>query len=289
MRLTRCTVINSVGYRGDTRPPEEIFPNGFSNRQTPEYQWLQVLAGGSDDVPIDLDIRNVDMDHLSHEQQQVLENLKIPKACDPLIPGKLTYRLWVKNNPRIYATFTLGSVAGISGALWEHYIQNLPLYREDKDDISPKTAVCFTLRGPHVAPYFPIDGCMNPGGEWIWLYAVILGAAYKTYRVQAQRGSSLANAQEVAVEHIASNHVLCAVRCWRKGKYPTMKFLLAPRICWNPRAGGERMLWRDEILTALYPYQSYEATCHACNVVARSRNPTRVFLEPPYPYWRWQR
>lgn len=299
MRLTQIAPLNSIAYRGDTRPPEIIFRDGFWNRQTPEYQWLMVLSAQGDSIlDIDLDpyekyLRAEDVlrevKRLEKWQQKLMEDLKIPKECEPYRPGKRTYRMWVKNSPEISITLRLRTTAGLTKKLWDHYVANLPEYRKDSHDISPKTAVCFTLRA-HVAPYFPIGGCLNDGGEWVWIYAAVLGAAYKTYVMQKRLGSENSRALEVAVEHVSSHHVVCAVRCWRSGRHPRMDFVLSPRICWNPKARGARMLCRNEILEALYPYQAMKTTCYKCKVTARRRSWLELFKEPTYPYYQcWQR
>ncbi|MGV7206683.1 hypothetical protein ACLB1G_02385 [Oxalobacteraceae bacterium A2-2] len=287
MRLTETSIINSLAFRGDTRPPEEIFSNGFHNRQTPEFQFMQNLLLGGEDLDLELKVK-IDMKHLNTQQVAKFDDSGIPKAAEPFSPHKTRYRVWLKDDPNTYIVITLKSTEGLTSALWKHYIDNLPVYREDRHDISPKTAVCLTLR-PQVAPYFPIEGCSDEDGEWIWIYAVALGAAYKTYTYQIRDGSDLAAAREVAVEHVASNHVLCAIRCWRKGKYPDMQFLLSPRICWNPVAGGERLLAKKQIMAAFQRHQSMKTTVTRCVTGTIVRDSLRLFSEPPYPYWLWQK
>lgn len=293
MFLKKVSLINSVAYRGDTRPPEEIFLKGLSNRQSPDYQWFKALTEGSGDAQIDLDPEPVlAMDHLTTHQLQLFD--KGEKDYEPFNPGKLTYRVWLKKDPRIYVTYTVESTAGLHEKLWTHYITNRPVYRDGNgEDISPKTAVCLTLRS-HVAPYFPIDGCTKDGGEWIWIYAVLLGAGYKTYEVQIKRSRlsaqarAMARAQEVAVEHVPACDIICAVRCWRYGKYPEMAFVLAPRICWNPIARN-RQLCKNEILAAFDPYQSMLNLCENCEVTYSTLGYKIVFTEPLYAYHLWQR
>jgi len=303
MQLTRTTLINAVAYRGDTRPPEEIFIDGLWNRQKPEAQWLELLAQGeSDDVGIKF--RKPRMTHTLNEQQiEIFE--KEPKDCDPPHHEKLVYKAWVKSNPAIFVTYTFQSGQPLQTTrkdLWQHYITNLPVYREGNagEDISPKSAVCLTLRA-HVAPYFPIDGCIGKtGGEWIWMYAVLLGAAYKTYAVQkdratqnktySSRAEQMTRAQEVAVEHVSPTDIICAVHCWRWGKFPQMQFLLAPRICWNYRSRS-RLLCQREIVATLNRFQVRRTKVIACEVEwIKTKDAIETALqEPNYAYHLWQR
>jgi hypothetical protein len=135
--------------------------------------------------------------------------------------------------------------------------------REDRktlDDINPESAVCLTLR-PEVAPYFPLDGSVVHG-NWVWVYTMYISAAIKTYNYQNIRGANLNFAREIAVEHVPASHVLCAIRCWRQGKYPDMKFNFTPKIYWNRGVLSEiRMRWGNYVQHTLSRYFGYTSWC----------------------------
>jgi len=303
MRLVQATFINALAYRGDTRPPEEIFIDGLWNRQQPEAHWLRLLAAGAED---DSDPHKPVVHHnLTEHQLQLWE--KGSKDCDPAHPGQRVYRVWLKTDPTILVTYTFPPAAmippDIRTYLWKHYAKNKPEYREGGlgEDINPSSAVCLTLR-PYVAPYFPIDGCELMQGEWIWIYAVLLGAAYKTYAMQEARGqlgasysgraSEMSVAKEVAVEHISPSDIICAVRCWRKGTYPYMEFVLSHRTCWNHRSRS-RLLCQRQIAAALDPYRGLVTRLYKSVIQWRKIKKWAfedvILLEPNYPYHVWQR
>ena len=165
------------------------------------------------------------------------------------VPQYRDEEYWKRKEPREY-----GKLIG------EALIKKL---REDKrtlDDINPESAVCLTLR-PDCAPYFPVEGS-DVHGRWVWIYAMYISSAVKTYNYQRLRGSNISFAMEIAVEHVPASHILCAVHCKRKGKYPSMQFNFVPRILWNRRVLPEiRMRWANYVQLALLPYQGYLTLC----------------------------
>ena len=268
--LEDSSLIDKIAYRGDTRSPEIIFREGFWNKQTPDFVWRQMFMEDHrvPGLEIEPDVKTA-------RRQGTVENsdLDNPKRwiVPPMHGGKGPFQLRFKGDPegRKYVNINVNR-PDTGRYLFARYIDHPAQYRDQQyhettgkpvqHDINQNTAVCLTLEAD-VAPYFPIDGT-GPAGGWCWIYAVRLYTGIKTYRLQRRDRSSLAFAREVAVQRVPSTHVLCAVRCWRSGKYPAMQFNLLPRIWWNPGASSyELARSRGKIVTDFSPLQAHRVQC----------------------------
>jgi hypothetical protein len=293
---------DEIAYRGDSREPDKVFVSGLWNKQNADYKWFDLVSH--------LDFDSLEqygaVDDAEERQRQGLLSLADSEAfADPsrvkveaIQQNQKEYRISLIGAPNTFFTITLARPAVVRKELWKKYIQNRARFRlqpirtkkqpnntKPPYDIDPKTAVCLTLK-PEVAPYFPIEGNLTPDGEWIWIYVTRLGGAIKTFTYQeALRQNHLADAQEVAVEHVPASHVLCAVHCWRKGVYPTMEFNLSPRIIWNPCASTyERERSRAQIEDKLSRFQGARAKCVASVLEGDPiRENLRVLQEPASP------
>lgn len=262
------SLIDKVAYRGDTRSPEVIFREGFWNKQTPDYVWRQMFLE-QHEVPglkLKTDIeKQLKKKTLSESDFDDQSQIMIP----PLVPKVDRYQVRLKNNPQKVVNIW-SKQPNPWGELSRRYFDNPVQYRDQQYqsttgktaqyDINPNSAVCLTLEAD-VAPYFPIDGTDDNGG-WCWIYAVRLYAGIKTYRLQRKDRPEMAFAREVAVERVPYTHVLCAVRCWRIGKFPDMQFNFLPRIWWNPRASSfELARSRNKIIRDISPLQAHRVQC----------------------------
>jgi hypothetical protein len=298
------TCIDAIAYRGDTREPDEIFVSGLKNKQNPDYQWFKLVStldfddlkkyGPKDDIRKRLRSRELS----DADAEAFGDSSKV--NVEPLQHGKTEYKISLIGAPEKFFILTLTKRPAevLRKDMLVKYFNSKARFRWNDqnpsdlsptdgmpmEDIDPKTAVCLTLK-PQVAPYFPIEGNNSVDGEWIWIYVTRLGAAIKTFTYQAQYGErGLETAREVAVAHVPSSHVLCAVHCWRKGVYPTMEFTLSPHILWNPCASAsERVRSRAAIETALWPFQCVKTICVASQVQGQVRDGLRVIYEPASP------
>lgn len=269
--LNYC-LLDNLAYRADSRDPEIIFREGFWNKQCVDFRWSEMLQTRDEvkGVAIKFGKSHGDIDKL------------LPKIIyPPLRTTESKHRITFKDNPDAFLDIeirdkkTRGPMTGgaLRGLLYNHYAENKAQYRDNafaaetkkpaQFDISPETAVCLSLR-PDVTPYFPLDGTPEGGtrGEFVWIYVVRLYAGIPTFTLQRKDRPEIAFAKEVAVEHVPFTHVLCAVKCWRIGKYPDMQFNLATRIWWNPYASNfERARAMNPILNVLTPFQNYRTQC----------------------------
>lgn len=286
-------LVDWIAYRVDTRNPEVIFREGFWNKQTPDYRWPQIFNQQDE-------IKGVRVK--PGAMHNVTESMMADVIVPPLQQTESKYQVEFKGHPGSHMGISLRGKGGapvtggqLRARIWEEYARNEPAYRDKayeaktgkvaQHDISPETAVCLSLR-PDVTPYFPLDGTPGGGtvGEWVWLYAVRLSAAITTFRLQRRDRPEIAFAKEVAVEHVPYTHVLCAVHCWRIGKYPDVQFNLAPRIWWNTHASNfERARSMHDILRAFFPYQGYRSQCPTSGRPSRHCLRVRELLIEGYP------
>lgn len=266
-------MIDRIAYRGDSRSPEVIFREGFWNKHWPEFVWPAMILQDFQVPGLRVEIKNieelVDAGLLTESDFEKSEQWVIPPLA-PQSSHKKRYRVQMRNHPEKTLDVKV-SRTDARHYLYQRYISNRPQYRDEeyarvhnqeeaRHDINPVTAICLALRAD-VAPYFPINE-KSKAGDWIWIYAVRLYTGVETYKVQREKGSELAFAEEVAVERVPPSHVLCAIRCWRIGKYPDMQFNLLPRIWWNPHAWSyEIARSRNKIIRDFSPLQAHRVQC----------------------------
>jgi hypothetical protein len=125
----KYSLIDNVAYRGDTRPPREIFMNGFWNKQTPEFLWREIAIGEKDyeDYGFKLKVLGGTLT----DEDVTGGNDKL--AVTPLQPGLLSYRVYLKTNPLKYLNVQLKQDGGVvRQKLYIHYALNKPQYRNEK-------------------------------------------------------------------------------------------------------------------------------------------------------------
>lgn len=256
--------LSRVGFRGDTRAPEEIFNFGFRRRQDNwapfEEKWREYL-----DVELDK--------WLQAQRGSVSPSLDSDSDSDDDNAG-LGYEPADVEYPNLRHTDTTKSqtVTIVDTSKKSHAVQlDLPkspeeLYKqwlaEAKDmkvrasgDVVPASAVCITSL-IDVAALFPLpdEKCLAAMRDTTWIHVVYYDHALMTWQKQEEAMENLpkilARSREMASLDIPSGHIFAAVKCTRtwtrkvKKSFPKIKkvdwrrgatFALERSLSMNPK------------------------------------------------------
>ena len=218
-----------VAFRGDNRPPHEIFPFGFRRWQDTwgffEEKWQSYLERTFDEL-----LGGSDSDSDSDDEADpFLDNFgfKPDPGAQPLYPN-FRFR---DTDPRVtvYVKDTVGLSRPITIVLdkspatlygeWMTEV-NKGFTLRSQADIDPKSAICITPK-LNVAALFPFPPEYPKWGrDSTWVYVVYVDGVFVTWQHQIDLNTSiskvLARSREIASRDIPSGHVFAAVRVYRR-------------------------------------------------------------------------